>query len=378
MNVPLLDLTRQHRAIAAEIDAAIRPVIEDQRFILGPAVERLEREVEAYLELPHAVSCASGTDAILLAVRAFGVDRASEPAEVVVPPFTFFATAGAVHNAGGRPVFADIDPDTFNLDPAAAEAAVTPRTRVVMPVHLFGQMADMAAFRALGDRHGVAVVEDAAQAIGARQRTAHGEWITTGTLGDACTFSFFPSKNLGGFGDGGMLTALDAAVAERLRKLRVHGGRQMYHHEEVGFNSRLDTLQAAVLSAKLPHLKAWSDARREHARFYDDAFADLDGVRTPVVPEGSESIYNQYTLRVLGGKRDALMAHLKEHGVGAAIYYPLSLHQQQCFEHLGYREGQFPHSERAAKEVLSIPVFPELTGSERNYVAETIRGFFGA
>jgi dTDP-4-amino-4,6-dideoxygalactose transaminase len=378
MNVPLLDLTRQHRTIAAEIDAAIRPVIDEQRFILGAPVERLEREVEAYLGVPHAVACASGTDAILLAVRAFGVDRAEEPAEVVMPPFTFFATAGAVHNAGGRPVFADIDPDTFNLDPAAAEAAFTPRTKVVMPVHLFGQMADMEAFRRLGDRHGVAVVEDAAQAIGARQRTAGGGWITTGTLGDACTFSFFPSKNLGGFGDGGMIVARDAAVAERLGKLRVHGGRQMYHHEEVGFNSRLDTLQAAVLSAKLPHLAAWSDARREHARFYDDAFADLDGVTTPVVPGGSESIYNQYTLRVLNGKRDALMAHLKESGVGAAIYYPLSLHQQQCFEYLGYREGQFPRSEAAAKEVLSIPVYPELTEGERAYVARTIRGFFGA
>jgi dTDP-4-amino-4,6-dideoxygalactose transaminase len=378
MNVPLLDLTRQHATIAGEIADALRPVIEEQRFILGPGVERLERQVEQYLDVPHAIGCASGTDAILLAVRAFGVDHGGERVEVVTSPFTFFATAGAVHNAGGRTVFADIEPDTFNLDPAAAEAAITPRTAIVMPVHLFGQMADMPAFRAIGDRHGVAVVEDAAQAIGARQQSADGEWITTGTLGDACTFSFFPTKNLGGFGDGGMIVTGDGAISERLLKLRVHGGRQRYHHEEVGFNSRLDALQAAVLSAKLPHLKSWSDRRREHAAFYDQALAGVDAVVTPVVPQGSETIYNQYTLRIRDGKRDALAAHLREKGVGSSIYYPVPLHLQECFAYLGYREGQFPESERASKEVISIPVFPELTTSEREYVAETIRAFFGA
>jgi dTDP-4-amino-4,6-dideoxygalactose transaminase len=377
VNVPLLDLTRQHRTIAGEIADAMRPVIDEQRFILGPAVEKLEREVEQYLGVKRAIGCASGTDAILLAVRAFGVEAGSG-AEVVTSPFTFFATAGAVHNAGGRIVFADIEPGTFNLDPDAAEAAVTPATRVVMPVHLFGQMADMPAFRALGDRTGTAVIEDAAQAIGARQRTVDGQWITTGTLGDACTFSFFPTKNLGGFGDGGMIVTREDEPAERLMKLRVHGGRQMYHHEEVGFNSRLDALQAAVLSAKLPHLKGWSDRRREHAAFYDDAFAGVDGLVTPVVPEGSESIYNQYTLRVPDGRRDALAAHLREKGVGSSIYYPVPLHMQECFAYLGYREGQFPESERAAREVISIPVFPELAEDERAYVADIIRGFFGA
>ncbi|HET6762273.1 MAG TPA: DegT/DnrJ/EryC1/StrS family aminotransferase, partial [Longimicrobiaceae bacterium] len=378
MNVPLLDLTRQHATIAGEIADALRPVIEEQRFILGPGVERLERQVEQYLKVPHAIGCASGTDAILLAVRAFGVDHGGERVDVVTSPFTFFATAGAVHNAGGRTVFADIEPDTYNLDPAAAEAAITPRTAIVMPVHLFGQMADMPAFRAMGDRHGVAIIEDAAQAIGARQQGADGEWITTGTLGDACTFSFFPTKNLGGFGDGGMIVTGDEAVSERLLKLRVHGGRQMYHHEEVGFNSRLDALQAAVLSAKLPHLKSWSDRRREHAAFYDEALAGVDAVVTPVVPEGSETIYNQYTLRIRDGQRDALAAHLREKGVGSSIYYPVPLHLQECFAYLGYKEGQFPESERAAKEVISIPVFPELTTSEREYVAATIRAFFGA
>jgi dTDP-4-amino-4,6-dideoxygalactose transaminase len=275
-------------------------------------------------------------------------------------------------------VFADIDADTFNLSPEAAEAAITERTRAVIPVDLFGQMADMAAFRALGDRRGIAVIEDAAQAIGARQRAADGAWTTTGTVADACTFSFFPTKNLGAFGDAGMTTTNDDATAERLRKLRVHGGKQMYHHEEVGYNSRLDALQAAVLSAKLPHLDGWSAGRRRHAAFYDQALAGLDGLVTPPVRPGNESIVNQYTVRVREGRRDALKAWLGERGVGCGIYYPLSLHQQECFAYLGYRAGQFPHSEAACLEVLSLPVYPELGESQTAYVADTVRAFFGA
>lgn len=375
MNVPLLDLTLQYRQISADVEAAIRGVVEEQRFVLGPVVERFEREIEAYLGVEHAIGCASGTDAILLAVRALDVAPGDE---VVTSPFTFFATAGAVHNAGGRPVFADIDPDTFNLSPQAAEAAFTERTRVVMPVHLFGQMADMTAFRALGDRRGVKVLEDAAQAIGARQRLADGTWITTGTLGDACAFSFFPTKNLGAFGDAGMMVTNDAAVAERLRKLRVHGGRQMYHHEEVGFNSRLDALQAAVLSVKLPHLAGWSAARRANAAVYDEALAGLDAVVTPPVRPENETIVNQYTIRVRDGQRDALQKHLAANGVGSSVYYPLPLHQQECFAYLGYREGQFPEAERAAREVLSLPVFPELTPGQLHHAAEQVRAFFGA
>ncbi len=373
MNVPLLDLTLQYRALSDEIEAAIRPVIQEQRFILGPAVDRFEEQVATKLGVAHAIGCASGTDAILLALRALDVVAGDE---VVVPPFTFFATAGAVHNVGARPVFADIDPATFNRDPAAADDAVTERTKAVMPVHLFGQMAEMAAFRALGGRRGVPVVEDAAQAIGARQRI-NGEWITTGTVGDACAFSFFPSKNLGAYGDGGMVVTNDAYVAERLRKLRVHGGRQMYHHEEVGYNSRLDALQAAVLSAKLPHLDAWSEARRRHAAFYDQALAGLDELVTPPVAEGNESIYNQYTVRVRGGRRDELQAHLKARGVGSAVYYPVPLHLQECFAYLGHREGDFPESERACREVLSLPVFPELTEAQLAWVVDSIRAFFG-
>lgn len=375
MQVPLLDLTGQYHDVADAVNEAVKTVIEEQRFILGPTVDRFEAEIAAFLGVEHAVGCASGTDALLLGLRALGVERGEE---VVTSPFTFFATAGAIHNAGGRTVFADIDPATFNLDPAAAEAAVTERTRVVVPVHLFGQMAEMEAFRALGDRRGVAVLEDAAQAIGARRRLEDGRWITTGTLGDACAFSFFPTKNLGAFGDAGMTVTPHEATAERLRKLRVHGGRQMYHHEEVGYNSRLDALQAAVLSAKLPHLAGWSAARRAHARFYDQALAGLEGVATPALLPGSESIYNQYTLRVHGGRRDALAEFLRERGVGSNVYYPVPLHLQECFAYLGYRQGEFPESERAAAEVLSIPVFPELAEAQREHVAASIRAFFGA
>jgi dTDP-4-amino-4,6-dideoxygalactose transaminase len=373
MNVPLLDLKEQYRAIAGEVMAAMQGVIDDQRFILGPVVDDFERQVEAHLGVKHAVGCASGTDALILPLRAFDCPGG----EVVTTPFTFFATASTIHLTGARPVFADIDPDTFNLSPQAAEAAVTEHTRAVVPVDLFGQMADMGAFRALGDRRGIAVIEDAAQAIGARQRTSSGEWITTGSISDACSFSFFPTKNLGAFGDAGMVSTNDDAVAERLRKLRVHGGRQMYHHEEVGYNSRLDALQAAVLAAKLPHLDGWSAARRRHAAFYDQALAGIDGLTTPVVREGNESIVNQYTLRVAGGKRDALREHLTANGVGCSVYYPVPLHLQECFAYLGHREGEFPESERACREVLSIPVYPELTESQTAYVTETIRAFFG-
>src|SRR4051812_31851968 len=374
MHVPLLDLKEQYRTVSAEVMAAVQSVIEDQRFILGPVVDAFEEQVADGLGVRHAMGCASGTDAILLALRAF--DCTGQ--EVVPSPFPFFATAGTIHNVGARPVFADIDADTFNLSPAAAEAALNERTRAVIPVDLFGQMADMAAFRALGERHGVAVIEDAAQSIGARQRDTAGAWTTTGTVADACTFSFFPTKNLGAFGDAGMTVTNDDGVAERLRKLRVHGGRQMYHHEEVGYNSRLDALQAAVLSAKLPHLAGWSEARRRHAAYYDQAFAGVDGLVTPVVRPGNESIVNQYTLRVAAGRRDALRQYLTEHGVGCSVYYPVPLHLQECFAYLGYRAGQFPEAERACEEVLSLPVYPELTPDQTGYVAERVRAFFGA
>jgi dTDP-4-amino-4,6-dideoxygalactose transaminase len=375
MQVPLLDLEAQYRSLSEPLLAAVTEVIESQKFILGPPVDRLEAEIAGLLGVRHAIGCASGTDALLLPLRA--VD-AGPGCEVVTSPFTFFATAGAIHNVGARPVFADIDPVTFNLDPVAAAAAVTERTRAVMPVHLFGQMAEMESFRAMGGEHGIAILEDAAQAIGATRTLADGRRITTGTIGDACGFSFFPTKNLGGFGDGGMVVTNDDQLAERLYRLRVHGGRQMYHHEEVGYNSRLDALQAAVLSVKLPHLEGWSAARRRNARFYDEALTGVDQVSTPVVTDGNVSIFNQYTIRVTDGRRDELQEALREQGIGSAVYYPVPLHLQACFRHLGYQEGDLPHAERASREVLSLPVFPELSIEQLDHVAAAIREFYRA
>ncbi len=370
MRVPLLDLQAQYASIRTELDLAVREVVESQRFVLGPAVERLEAEIAGRVGASHAIGCASGTDAILLPLKALGLEAG---AEVIAPAFTFFATAGAVWNAGLKPVFADIDPATFNLTEATIEAALTPETRAVVVVHLFGQMADMAPILALAAERGLAVIEDAAQSIDARQ-WVDGEWRAAGSLGDAGCLSFFPTKNLGAFGDGGMVTARDDELAERVRKLRVHGGRQMYHHEMVGTNSRLDALQAAVLSAKLPHLDRWVEARREHAAYYDDAFADLDEVTTPAVAEGNQHVYNQYTIRA--ERRDALRAHLEAEGIGSGVYYPVPLHEQACFSSLGCAHGDFPESERAAGEVLSLPVFPELTAVQREQVAQSVRSFY--
>jgi len=373
--VPLLDLEAHHAPLREELRAALDEVLDSQKFILGPPVERLERAVESALSLAHAVGCASGTDALLLGLRALDVEPGDE---VVTSPFTFFASAGAIHNVGARPVFADIEPRTFNLDASAAEAAVGERTRAVMPVHLFGQMAEVERFRALADRRSLGVIEDAAQSIGARRRLPDGRTVTAGELGDLGTLSFFPSKNLGGVGDGGMMVTQRDDLAARLRLLRVHGGRQMYHHEEVGYNSRLDSLQAAVLLVKLPHLEGWSEARRRNAVHYDGAFADLEGITTPFVAPENVSIYNQYTVRVHGGRRDALREHLQQSGIGCSVYYPVPLHLQECFAYLGHGEGDFPESERAAREVLSLPVYPEMTEEQRGSVVAAVRSFFGA
>jgi dTDP-4-amino-4,6-dideoxygalactose transaminase len=377
VNVPLLDLVAQYRSIKDEVLPAIMAVIERQAFIMGAEVGQLEAAVAALSNTRHAVACASGTDALLLPLKALDLQPGDE---VITTPFTFFATAGAIHNAGGTPVFVDIDPATFNIDPAAVEAAVTPRTRGIVAVHLFGQMAVMEALLPIAARHGLALIEDAAQSIGAR-RKIDGKWTMAGERATIGTFSFFPSKNLGGFGDGGMIVTQDGAIAERLKRLRVHGGAKQYFHDEVGYNSRLDALQAAILSAKLPHLAGWSARRRENAAYYDAAFADLVArgvLRTPYVAPENESIFNQYTLRIAEGRRDALQAALKAAGVGSSIYYPLPLHLQPCFAYLGYREGQCPESERAAKEVLSLPIFPELTRGQLDEVVRAVHAFFGA
>lgn len=370
MNVPLLDLMAQYRAIKHDVLPALEKVIESQQFIMGPAVQALEAEVARLSHARHGIGCASGTDALLLPLRALNLRLGDE---VITAPFTFFATAGAVHNAGGTPVFVDIEPDTFNIDPAAVEQAVTSRTRAIIPVHLFGQMAAMERLLPLARARGLAVIEDAAQAIGAR-RAIDGEWRTAGELGWVTGYSFFPSKNLGAWGDGGMMVTSDDAVAERLRKLRLHGGAQQYHHDEVGTNSRLDTLQAAVLLAKLPHLAAWSAQRREHAAYYTRELADVPQVKTPAIERNNEHIFHQYTLRV--ERRDELQAHLKGKGIGNAVYYPVPLHLQACFAHLGYQPGRLPVAERAAREVISLPVYPELTRVQLDYVIDAISGFY--
>ena len=373
MAVPLLDLRAQHANIRDDTIAAVLRIVDAQTFILGDAVVALEQAVAELSHTRHAIGCANGTDAILLAMRALDIGRGDE---VITTPFTFFATAGTIHNVGATPVFVDIEPATFNIAPEAAAAARTSRTRAVIPVDLFGQMAPVE--RVAAAMQGVPVIEDAAQSIGARRRI-DGDWVMAGERATIGTFSFFPSKNLGGFGDGGMIVTQDDAIAERLRRLRVHGGAKQYFHDEVGYNSRLDALQAAVLSAKLPHLGAWSAKRRENAAYYDAAFADLarnGAITTPFVAPENESIFNQYTVRVLDGRRNELQTFLKERGIGTSVYYPLPLHLQPCFAYLGYRAGQMPESERAAAEVLSLPIFPELTRSQLDEVIAGVHAFF--
>jgi dTDP-4-amino-4,6-dideoxygalactose transaminase len=369
MPVPLLDLRAQHALIKDEVVSAMMRVVDDQLFILGAPVQQLEEAVARLSHTAHAIGCASGTDALLLALRALDIGRGDE---VVTTPFTFFATAGTVHNVGAKAVFCDIDADTFNMVPAAAAAACTSRTRAIIPVDLFGQMAEIENVAVAAP--GIPIIEDAAQTIGA-SRMIDGERRMAGEIATIGTFSFFPSKNLGGYGDGGMMVTQDAALAARLKRLRVHGGLQMYHHEEVGYNSRLDSLQAAVLLAKLKHLSHWSAARRANAAYYTSAFADVAEIRTPVLAPANQSIFNQYTVRV--DRRDELQTHLKSKGIGCAVYYPVPLHLQPCFDYLGYKQGAFPESERAAREVLSLPIYPELTSDKLDEVVSAVRAFYG-
>jgi len=369
MAVPLLDLKAQHATIRDEVVASVLQVIDDQAFILGEPVAKLECEVAGLSKTRYAVGCANGTDAILIAMRALDIGRGDE---VITTPFTFFATAGTIHNVGARPVFVDIDPATYNIRPDLAAAAVTSKTKAVIPVDLFGQMAPLEEIRKLLPT--MPIIEDAAQSIGAR-RKIDGEWRMAGEVATIGTFSFFPSKNLGGYGDGGMIVTQDETLFKRLQRLRTHGSVQTYLHEEVGYNSRLDALQAAVLLAKLPHLAAWSAKRRDNAAFYTAAFADIAEIVPPFIDPANESIYNQYTIRV--PRRDALKDHLKAKGIGHSVYYPLPLHLQPCFAYLHYKEGACPEAEKAAKEVVSLPVFPELTAAQRDEVVAAVRSFFG-
>ncbi|NOZ94854.1 MAG: DegT/DnrJ/EryC1/StrS family aminotransferase [Acidobacteria bacterium] len=368
MGVPLLDLKRQYQPLREEIRAAVDRVCDEQRFILGPEVEAFEREAAEALAVEGAVGVSSGTDALLIALMALGVGRGDE---VILPVFTFFATAGAVARLGARPVLVDIDPVDFCLDIGDVAGQLTPCTRAILPVHLFGQAADMEALaQAAGE---IPIVEDAAQAWGA---SYHGRPV--GGLGRMGAFSFFPSKNLGGFGDGGLVTTNDGDLEALLRQLRMHGQSGTYEHARVGGNFRLDALQAAVLRIKMRHVNSWIEGRRANAARYAELFAQagLDGeLVLPVAVEGRGHTFNQYVVRVR--RRDELRAYLAERGVGAAVYYPLPLHLQPCFRDLGYGEGDFPVAEQASREVLALPVFPEMTPAEQEEVVGTIAAFFG-
>ena len=371
--VPALDLKAQYHTIKAELDEAVRAVVESQYFVLGPEVAGFEAEAAAYCGAAKAVGRASGSDPLLLPLLAWEIGHGDE---VITSPYSFFATAGAIWRTGARPVFVDIEPDTYNIDPALIEAAITPNTRAIIPVHLYGQAADMGPIAELADRYDTWVLEDAAQAIGAGY---HG--TRAGTLGDAAAFSFYPSKNLGGFGDSGMVTADDETLAKAVARLRVHGMEPRYHHHEVGFNSRIDALQAAVLRVKLRHLDAWTQGRREAADRYRALFAAYgleQAVTLPVERPGCFHVYSQFVVRVDGLQRDAIRAHLASRKVGSEVYYPIPLHLQKCFAALGHRPGDFPVAEAAARETIALPMYPELTEPMQRHVvgsiAEYLRG----
>ena len=435
MNIPVLDLKRQYESICEEIDAAILEVVRSGKYVLGPYVQEFEEKAAEYCGCKHAIGVASGTDALLLSLKALGIGPGDG---VILPSFTFFATAGVIHNVGATPVFCDIDPKTFNLDPEDVRRILEdaargrwpvargkgrgdsstshkpqavdsiPRIKAIIPVHLYGQMADMNEILAVAAEYDLAVVEDAAQAIGAEywgmeQHVAGSQWRVddpqadsgeggvspqatshsprergtvsrrAGTLGDLGCFSFYPTKNLGAYGDGGMVTTNDDELADRVRLLRVHGARPKYYHRMVGVNSRLDAIQAAILGVKLAHLDDWSAARAAVADRYDEALADVSGIVTPHRATDRTHIFHQYTIRVLDGRRDALREQLKDKGIGTMIYYPVPLHLQECFGHLGYHKGRLPESERATGEVLSLPIFPELASVECDAVAQEIR-----
>ena len=366
MRVPLLDLQAQYATIRDEIRPVVERVIESQQFILGPEVEAFEQEVAAYCGAKYAIGVSSGTDALLIALMAAGIGKGDE---VITTPYSFIATATSISRVGAIPVFIDIDPNTYTIDPKAIADEITDATKAIMPVHLFGQCAEMKPILDLAKQQNLLVIEDAAQAIGAGQNG-----VKAGTMGAFGCFSFFPSKNLGGFGDGGLVTTNDDAFAQRVKELRQHGGKDKYRNAMIGINGRLDALQAAVLRVKLTHLDAWSAARREHAEYYTQAFQGMKEVQTPITAPGNTHIYNQYVLRV--ERRDELQAHLNAHQIGNAIYYPIPIHLQECYDILGYQETDFPAAEQAAAETIALPVYPELTRAQQDDVIETIHAFY--
>ena len=365
MNVPLLDLKAQYSTIKAEVDAAIAEVMESQHFILGPMVERCEKAIASYSGSAHGVGVSSGSDALLACLMAEGIGAGDE---VITTPYTFFATAGAIARVGATPIFVDIDPSTYNLDTALIESKVTSRTRAIIPVHLYGQMADMDGVMRVAEQHRLVVIEDAAQAIGAEHQGRR-----AGSIGHYGCFSFFPSKNLGAAGDGGLIVTNDPQRAEKLKCLRAHGSKPKYHHKLIGGNFRLDAIQAAVVTAKLPHLDDWTAARQRNAAQYDRLFARA-GVEIGLPTVATDRhIFNQYIIRV--SQRDLLQRDLQKRGVGTEVYYPIPMHLQECFNYLGHTTGAFPLSEKAANETLALPVHPELTDEQARYVVECVAEF---
>ncbi|MFC5589109.1 DegT/DnrJ/EryC1/StrS family aminotransferase [Sporosarcina soli] len=364
----MLDLSNQYLNIREEIIEKLDQVMSSSQFILGSHVKQIENDIAKMSKTKHGIGVGNGSDAIHIALQAAGV---GEGDEVITTSFTFFATAGAIARANAKPVFVDIDPVTYNIDPSKIEAAITEKTKAIIPVHLYGQMADMDPIMEIAKKHNLYVIEDAAQAIGS---TYKGKQV--GEMSSAATYSFFPTKNLGAYGDGGMIVSNDQDLAEQARVIRVHGSKPKYHHHVLGYNSRLDEMQAAVLSVKLPHLPAWGENRRMRATYYTEKLNEAMGqhVVTPVEVEGNYHVFHQYTLRVQ--KRDELQAFLKEQGVATMIYYPIPLHLQPVFEELGYSEGDLPETEKAAKEALSLPMFPELKEEQQDYVIEKIAEFY--
>ena len=369
-SVPLCDILGQYKSLQAQIDAAVLRVLGSGQVILGPEVAVFEREYADYCHARHAIGCADGTTALLLALCALDLGPGDE---VIVPPFTFFATVGSVLRCGATPVFADIDPLTFNLDPGAVAAKITPRTRAILPVHLFGQCADIGALRAIAEQHGLYLIEDAAQSFGAEYQGRR-----CGTLGDVACFSFYPSKNVGTLGDAGLVTTDNDDLAKKLIALRNHGSEIKYYHKYIGWNARIDAIHAAILRVKLPYVTDWLDARRTAAKRYDTLIeaSGLNGfVLRPLTTIACDHTFNQYVIRVPAEHRDPLVSWLKSQGIGCEIYYPLSLHQQECLKPLGYHEGDFPVSEEAARTVLALPMFPEISETQQKIVIEAIQEY---
>jgi len=369
VKIPSFDLTEQNRTYKDEYMNAIEEVVMSGQFILGKTVEEFEKALSSYCGVKHSIGVANGSDALYVALKALGI---GEGDEVITTPFTFFASAGSIVRTGATPVLADIDPLTYNIDPAEIEKRITPKTKAIMPVHLYGLTCDMDPINEIAKKHGLKIVEDAAQAIGSTYKGKK-----AGTLGDMACISFFPTKNLGAFGDAGMIVTDDDDVADRCRMIRAHGAKKKYVHEMMGINSRLDAIQAKILGVKLQHLDEFADKRRAVAEKYNRLLADLakaDKVRLPKVPDGCHHVFHQYTIAV--ENRDALQAHLKQADVASTVYYPIPLHLQKVFSGLGYGEGDFPNSEKACRTVLSLPMFPELGDAQINYVVETISAFF--